>query len=216
MALWPALYKLSWQCWFCNTATRPKCGSNNYDVWYFAEFPRVFMYQYSAEIRAPRLRQIWRLTFNARDYNLWSRNLISRLRSRWKWSTITVIIEKPINFLVCAKIVSTYKRRSYVTAGWAGSPNGIVVSRQVEETRDLLQYYSWLLIQRERIPRGMTPLKIAYEISNHHNFWLDFWFPSWFLISKLISDFRIFEKLLPPTWYKLLYYVPALVLVIKS
>ena len=75
-------------------------------------------------------------------------------------------------------------------------------------------------------PRGMTPLKMAYEISNHHDFRLDFWFlnfdlwfPSWFLISKLISDIRIdflFWKTLAPTRYKLLYYVPALVLVLKA
>ena len=39
----------------------------------------------------------------------------------------------------------------------------------------------------------------------------------WFLISKLISELISYSaKLLPPTRHKLLYYVPALVLVIKA
>ena len=61
---------------------------------------------------------------------------------------------------------------------------------------------------------------IVYWQITMHNFWLDFWFlsfyfwfPSWFLISKLIS---YSEKLLPLIRYKQLYFIPALVWVIRS
>ena len=44
------------------------------------------------------------------------------------------------------------------------------------------------------ITKGSNSFKIAYKISNHHDFWLDFWFlyfdfwfPHWFLISKMVS-----------------------------
>ena len=63
---------------------------------------------------------------------------------------------------------------------------------------DILKYFSmskyccWFMriMYLYSVMKGMTSSKIAYEILNDHDFWIlrfDFWFPSWFMISKLIS-----------------------------
>ena len=66
------------------------------------------------------------------------------------------------------------------------------------------KYNDWMTKpkQNQGLATSSTPLKIAYEISNHLDFQLDFWLPSWFLISKLISDFHVDFWL--PYWFLIL------------